>query len=95
MFLRIEKELRQHLRKGKKGKHHVYKRYRSYAVFQCDECHTEFKREKCKVDPKRFDDAYTHVCENCDPKRFAQKKGVERRKQLDMDVSSTLDISKL
>ncbi len=44
-------------------------------IFECDNCHEEFKRDKGQVDPKRLDNAYNHVCPECDPKRFAQKKG--------------------
>ena len=58
MFKRIEKEVRFYVRKSKTGKTHPYKRLRSYAVFECDECHIEFKREKGKIDPKRLDDYY-------------------------------------
>ena len=38
MFKRIEKEIRFYVRKSKTGKSHTYKRIRSYALFQCDEC---------------------------------------------------------
>lgn len=93
MFKHIEQEVKFYVRKSKKGKAHPYKRTRSYAVFECDDCKQEFKREKGKVDPKRLDNYYTHVCPACDPKRFAQKKGVERRKQLDTNVSSMIKIS--
>ena len=95
MYLRTEKEVRYYLRKSKKGKSHPFKRFRSYAIFECDSCHDEFKREKGKVDPKRLDNSYNHVCPDCDPKRFAQKKGVERRKALDTDVSKMLTIDAL
>ncbi len=95
MYKRIEKEVRFYLRKSKKGKNHPYKRVRSYAIFQCDECHNEFKREKGKVDPKRLDDFYVHVCPDCDPKRFAQRKGVEQRKKLNLPVNSDITIDEL
>jgi hypothetical protein len=35
------------------------------------------------------------VCPTCDPKRFAQKKGVEKRKKLDLPVDSLITIDKL
>ena len=95
MYKRIEKEVRFYLRKSKKGKNHPYKRVRSYVIFQCDECHKEFKREKGKVDPKRLDDFYVHVCPDCDPKRFAQRKGVEQRKKLNLPVNSNITIDEL
>lgn len=45
------------------------------------------------MDPKRLNNNFYHVCGNCDPKKFAQLKGVEARKVWDMPVSSlkTLD----
>ena len=95
MFKRIEKEVRFYVRKSKTGKSHPYRRIRSYAVFQCDECHQEFKREKGKVDSKRLDDFYVHVCPSCDPKRFAQRKGVEQRKKLNIKVDSGITIDEL
>jgi len=95
MFKRIEKEVRFYVRKSKTGKSHPYRRIRSYAVFQCDECHQEFKREKGKVDAKRLDDFYVHVCPKCDPKRFAQRKGVEQRTKLNIKVDSGITIDEL
>jgi len=95
MFKRIEKEIKYYVRKSKKGTPHPYKRLRSYAVFECDECHQDFRREKGKVDPKRLDDFYLHVCPDCDPKRFAQRKGVEQRKRLDLSVDADTTIDKL
>ena len=95
MFKRIEKEVRFYVRKSKNGKSHTYKRLRSYAIFECDECHNEFKREKGKVDSKRLDDFYVHVCPSCDPKRFAQRKGVEQRKKLNIKVDSGITIDEL
>ena len=74
MFIRIDNNITHYYRKSKKGKIHPYKRIKQVAVFQCDECEMQFKRDKGKVDPKRLSDNYFHVCEKCDPKRFAQKK---------------------
>jgi hypothetical protein len=37
---------------------------------------------------------YFHVCSNCDAKRFAQRKGIERKKIWDMPASSDLPVSK-
>jgi hypothetical protein len=33
--------------------------------------------------------------QNCDPKKFAQSKGVERRKFWDMPIDSDIDIAKI
>ena len=96
MFKRTERKIQYFLRKGKKGQHHTYKRKKTLVVFKCDDCHEEFIRDKGKVDPKRLNDDYSHVCPKCDPKRFAQKKGVEQRKKFNMRIDAdTIDISKL
>ena len=95
MFLRTEQEVKYYMRRSKGGKHHTYKRMRTVVVFQCDDCKEEFKRDKGKVDPKRLDNAYYHVCPSCDPKRFAQKKGVEKRKTLDSTIVTLVTIDTL
>lgn len=47
------------------------------------------------MDPTRLSNNYFHVCKNCDSKRFAQKKGVDKKKVWDIPVSSLDDISRL
>ena len=47
------------------------------------------------MDPKRISNNYFHVCNNCDSKVFAQKKGIERKQIWDMPASSDLPIGKL
>jgi hypothetical protein len=47
------------------------------------------------MEPKRLNNNYFHVCENCDAKKFAQKKGVERKQVWNMSASSDLPINKL
>jgi hypothetical protein len=47
------------------------------------------------MDPKRISNNYFHVCENCDAKTFAQKKGVEKKQIWNIPASSDLDISKI
>ena len=66
-----------------------------YSIFKCDNCSEEFTRDKGRIDPKRLCDDYSHVCPKCDPKRFAQKRGVEQRKRLNLRVDSMIDITKL
>jgi hypothetical protein len=85
----------EHKRKSKLGKTHSYFRNRRYVKLRCDCCEEEFYREKRKIDPKRLSNNYFHVCRNCDAKRFAQKRGVERRKIWNLTASSNLPISKL
>lgn len=47
------------------------------------------------MSPKRLSNNYFHCCKNCDPKKFAQKKGAEKRTIWDMPASSLADISRL
>ena len=95
MFITTEIETTKHTRTSKLGVEHEYKRTRTLAVFRCDNCGEGFCRPKEKISPKRLNNNYFHCCEHCDAKRFAQKKGVERRLIWDMPVSSTADISRL
>ena len=95
MFTGIIKEQQEYSRPSKLGLVHVYKREKSYAVFLCDSCGDRFIRLKGSIDPKRLNNNYFHCCSRCDAKRFAQKKGAERRTIWDMPVNSDLDISKL
>lgn len=95
MFITTEIETAIHTRTSKLGQEHTYNRTRTLAVFRCDNCGEGFRRLKEKVSPKRLNNNYFHCCEQCDAKRFAQKKGVERRLIWDMPVSSSLDISRL
>lgn len=64
-------------------------------MFRCDNCQSIFKREVGSVDPKRLSNNYYHVCTDCNPKQFAQKKGIENRKFWNTSVDSDLDISKI
>jgi hypothetical protein len=95
MFITTELETTVHTRTSKLGQEHTYNRTRTLAVFRCDNCGEGFCRPKEKISPKRLNNNYFHCCEHCDAKRFAQKKGVERRLIWDMPVSSTADISRL
>ena len=95
MFLMTELQENQYVRHSKLGEEHVYIRNKTLAVFRCDNCGEGFRRPKEKISPKRLNNNYFHCCEHCDAKRFAQKKGVERRLIWDMPVSSTANISRL
>lgn len=82
-------------RTSKLDKLHTYYRNSKICVFRCDNCNSEFERPRGSIDPKRLSNNYFHVCENCDSKRFAQKKGVERKKVWNMNASSDTPIGKL
>lgn len=94
MFL-ITKILRtEYKRTSKLGKEHTYYRFKTVAVFRCDQCDVEFNRDLKHMDRKRLSNNYFHVCSKCDPKRFAQRKGVERKKIWDMPASTELPVGK-
>jgi len=95
MFIEITYEIRTYSRPSKNGLSHTYTRKIAIITFRCDNCNTLFTRPRGKMDPKRLSNNYFHVCSNCDSKKFAQKKKIERREIWDMKASSLEDISKL
>ncbi len=95
MFLKEFKKETRHTRLSKLGKHHAYTRLQSFVVLRCDSCDTEFTRPRGSMDPKRLNNNYFHVCSNCDSKKFAQKKGVEKKQIWNLSASSTMPIGKL
>lgn len=95
MIIGTETEKTKHVRISKLGKQHEYYRTKTYIIFRCDNCDEIFKRPRGNMSPKRVSNNYFHCCPICDSKKFAQKKGVERRLIWDMPVSSTDNISKL
>jgi len=95
MYMGTEFKQTQHVRTSKRGKHHTYMRKKTVIVFRCDNCQEVFKRDKGDMDPKRLSNNYYHVCADCDPKKFAQSKGVESRRVWDMPVSSLKTIGGL
>lgn len=95
MFLKEETEKYQHQRVSKLGKVHDYVREKTVAVFRCDNCGEIFRRDRAKMSPKRLNNNYFHVCVNCNAKKFAQRKGIEKKHIWDMPASSLNDVSKL
>lgn len=95
MYLGQKKITSLYKRISKKGRVHEYERTKTIVLLRCDSCDEEFVRNKRDIDPKRLNNNYFHVCENCDAKRFAQKRGVEKRKIWNLTASSNLPISKL
>lgn len=83
-----------HKRFSKTGTEHTYLRNKTVIVLQCDNCDDIFRRDLKKIDQKRLSNNYFHVCSNCDAKRFAQRKGVERKKIWDMPASVELPVGK-
>lgn len=84
-----------HTRRSKLNKEHTYTRKKRISLFRCDCCDNCFERPRGTMDPKRLSNNYFHVCGKCDAKKFAQKKGVERKRVWDMSASSDIPIAKL
>jgi hypothetical protein len=95
MFLKTKQIKKEYVRPSKLGKQHSYSRKKTIAEFRCDNCNSVFEREIGKLDHRRLSNSYFHVCSNCDTKRFAQRKGVERKRVWDLPVDSDIDISKI
>lgn len=95
MYLGEHIEKNRYTRRSKSGVEHEYFREQTVIQLRCDNCNTEFTRPKGSMSPKRLSNNYFHVCKNCDSKKFAQKKGVEKRKIWNMSASSSLSISNL
>ena len=95
MFLKQYSKKTKHTRNSKHGKEHTYFRHVTLVVLKCDSCECEFERPKGSMDPKRVSNNYYHVCNSCDAKVFAQKKGVDRKKIWDLPASLDIPISKL
>jgi hypothetical protein len=95
MFLKEEIVKADFIRVSKLGLEHQYSRNSRMCIFRCDNCGCIFQRKREKINPKRLSNNYFHCCNQCDVKRFAQKKGADRRTIWDRPASSMDDISKL
>jgi protein-arginine kinase activator protein McsA len=94
MFLKLERKKMVYSRKSKTGVEHEYFRFRSVALFRCDNCDSLFERDLKHIQAKRLSNNYFHVCSNCDSKRFGQKRAVEKKKMWDMPAGTDLPVSK-
>jgi hypothetical protein len=94
MFLNTETQTTEYRRRSKTGVEHSYQREKTLAIFLCDSCETVFSRDLKHVDRKRLSNNYFHCCSNCDAKRFAQRKGVERKQIWDMPASLDWPVGK-
>lgn len=95
MIIKSHYVLTSYTRLSKLGNEHSYKRKKTILTIRCDSCQEVFQRDKGSMNPKRANNNYYHVCSNCDSKRFAQEKGVERRHIWDMPVSSLKRLGQL
>ena len=95
MYLGEFNQRKRHVRKSKFGAEHEYFRDVTIINLRCDNCGAEFVRPRGSMDPNRLNNNYFHVCSNCDAKKFAQKKGVERKQVWNMSASSSRKIGRL
>lgn len=95
MYLREETEQVTYTRISKLGKEHSHTRTKRVIVFRCDSCGEIFKRNRADMSPKRLSNNYFHCCSVCNAKKFAQRKGAERRTIWNKPASSLDDISKI
>jgi len=95
MLIEIKKVKTEYTRPSKFNKAHTYMRTKTVIVMQCDECQLVFEREQGKMSKHRVSTEHYHVCPNCDVKRFAQKRGAERRKIWNLSADSDVDITKI
>ena len=92
MFIETKKIKTQYTKVSKLKNAHSYSRTKTVAVLQCDCCQSLFERDQGSMDYRRISDRFYHVCADCNPKQFAQKKGVERRQLWNISVDSDLKI---
>lgn len=94
MFLGKEFEVNVYTRPSKLGELHSYRRTKTFAVLRCDNCDKIYRTELKKISSKRLNNNVFHCCSECDVKRFAQRKGIERKKIWDMPASVELPVGK-
>lgn len=95
MFIESKRVTTQYTRTSKLQKTHTYSKTKTIAVFQCDNCNQVFERDLGRMDRKRLSNNYYHVCENCNSKQFAQRKGAERRALWNLPVDSDKNIGRI
>lgn len=94
MIIETVKISTEYNRTSKLGVSHKYLRHKTIVIIQCDSCESTFERDLGKMDRRRLDNNYFHVCPNCNPKQFAQRKGVERRSLWNTSVDTDIDIGR-
>lgn len=95
MLVNTEYQVTTYTRKSKLGIEHSYSRRKTILILRCDSCGETFQRSKGSMDPNRISNSVYHVCKNCNAKKFAQEKGVEKRHIWDMPVSSLKTLGQL
>jgi len=94
MIIEIKKISSQHIRTSNRGTKHTYLRTKTVIIIKCDNCSNIFQRDLGKMDHRRLNNNYFHVCSDCNSKQFAQRIGVDRRRLWDIAVDKDIDISR-
>lgn len=85
MLIGTAKEKSHYWRRVDGKEKHIVQTERTIYHLQCDNCGVEFYRYA-----KTFNkNSESHVCNNCDQKRFAQKKSATWRQLNKLDASSS------
>lgn len=95
MFIKSEYISVVHERTSKLGMKHEYIRQKNVISLMCDCCGVVFQRDRGRMDPNRINNHYYHVCCNCNAKKFAQEKGLEKKHIWDLPVSCMKTIDQL
>ncbi len=95
MLIEIKKVTNSYTRLSKLKSNHTYTRTKTIIVMKCDNCGIVFEREQGKMNHNRVSHDHYHVCSNCDSKKFAQKRGVERRQIWKLSADCDIDITKI
>lgn len=82
-------------RQSKNGTVHSYTRKQRIVNLKCDNCGSAFCRPRGSMDPRRLNNNYFHVCENCNAKKFAQRRSVEKNYKWRITASSSLPVGRL
>ena len=92
MLLEIQQVQTEYSRASKSGVEHCYVRTHKIALLQCDSCKVQFTRRVRDMDPRRLTAEHVHVCAACNPKQYAQRKGVESKRFWNTTVDLDQDI---
>jgi rubredoxin len=95
MIIGTEYQKTLHYRKSKLGVSHSYYRNKTILVFRCDNCGEIFRRDRGEMSPKRATNNFYHICSDCNVKKFAQEKSIEKKHIWDMPVSSLKTLGQL
>jgi hypothetical protein len=95
MLIQTKKISTEYNRPSKLKNSHAYTRTKTILVIQCDSCQSIFERDQGSMSKRRASNDYYHVCSNCNPKQFAQKRGVERRQIWKLSADSDINVSKI